>query len=276
MSESDAEARSAQPVTVDSLSADLRGLGLGAGALVVVHTSLSSLGWVCGGAVAVVEALLSVLGPAGTLVVPTHTGDLSDPAGWQNPPAPQAWWDTIRATMPVYRSAISPTRGMGAIPELVRTWPGALRSDHPQLSFAAIGPAAAEVTAGHDLAHGLGEASPLARLYALDAAVLLLGVGHDRNTSLHLAEYRAGVRQRLHESGPVLVEGHRRWCTWDEIDLDPTEFTAIGAELERSGAVRVGQVGHGPARLMSQRVVVDTATAWLVEHAEIDGEHPGP
>ena len=106
-------------------------------------------------------------------------------------------------------------------------------------------------------------ASPLARLYECDARVLLLGVGHDSNTSLHLGEYRAGVRHRVHQAGPVLVADQRRWISWDDIDLDAADFPTLGADLERTGAVRLGQVGSGRARLMSQRVAVDFATEWL-------------
>jgi aminoglycoside 3-N-acetyltransferase len=254
---------SAAPQTVESLAHDLGRLGLRSGGTVVVHSSLSSLGWVCGGAVAVVEALLSALGPAGTLVVPTHSGDLSDPAEWANPSVPESWWATIRATMPPFRPATTPTRGMGAVPEVVRTWPGARRSDHPQLSFTAVGPQASRVTGAHSLADGLGEGSPLARLYELDAAILLLGVGHDRNTSLHLAEYRSGVRRPVQQSGPVLVDGERRWVTWSDIDLDESDFVPLGADLERDGLVHRGPVGAASARLMQQRLVVDYATAWF-------------
>jgi aminoglycoside 3-N-acetyltransferase len=196
-------------------------------------------------------------------VVPTHSGSLSDPANWANPPVPEAWWDTIRQTMPAYQAATTPSGGMGVIPEVVRSWPGARRSDHPQVSFTAVGPAAAQITADHGLTYGLGETSPLAQLYQLGARVLLLGVGHERNTSLHLAEYRSDVRPLITESGPVLVDGRRQWASWDDIDVDSTDFAAIGADFEGTGAVRLGPVGHGTARLMSQREVVDFATAWL-------------
>ena len=97
MSESDTIQRTqGDPATVESLKADLSALGVVPGMTLLVHSSLSALGWGCGGPVAVILPLESVLGPRGTLVMPTHSGHLSDPADWENPPVPRACWDLIR------------------------------------------------------------------------------------------------------------------------------------------------------------------------------------
>src|SRR5512139_282123 len=162
------------PSTRQSLVGDLEALGLTPGDTVIVHSSLRRLGWVIGGAPTVVQALIDVLGPTGTLVVPTHTSDNRDPTRWSHTPIPmpEHWWPTIREHLPPYDPATSPSN-MGAIAECVRTWPGARRSGHPQTSFAAVGPTASFVTDGHELESPLGEQSPLARLEDLDARVLL-------------------------------------------------------------------------------------------------------
>jgi aminoglycoside 3-N-acetyltransferase len=247
--------------TVESLTGQLRALGVRRDAVVLVHSSYKSLGEVIGGPQAVVEALLAA---AGTVVVPAHTPENSDPATWTDPPVPRSWWEAIRHESPGFDAARTPaSRWMGRIAELVRTWPGARRSDHPQVSFAAAGPQAAAVTAGHSLDGGLGERSPLGAIYRLDGQVLLLGVGHDANTSLHLAETRQPAPP-MHEAGSSLRG--RGWTTWTEVDVDAGDFDRLGAALEETGAVTVGPVGAATARLMSQRAAVDFATAWLAAH----------
>ncbi len=257
-------ARAGLPCTRQSLAAELVALGVRPGSVLLVHSSLSSLGWVCGGALAVVQALRDVLGPDGTLVVPTHTPDNSDPALWQHPPVPETWWPVIREHMPAFDPARTPSRWMGQMAEVVRTWPGARRSDHPQVSFAAVGPQAAAVVAGHRLDDMLGDSSPLGHVYDLDGDVLLIGVGHDSNTSLHLAEYRVARPVRALLAAAIQSgDGRRRWVEWEDIDLDESRFARIGADLEQTGVVQIGLVGSAESRLMRQRDAVDFAVRWL-------------
>jgi aminoglycoside 3-N-acetyltransferase len=250
-------------VTRTSLTTELAGLGVRAGSVLLVHSSLRALGFVCGGPVAVVQALLDVLGPQGTLVVPTHTPDNSDPTNWQHPPVLEAWWPVIRAETPGFDPEATPSRHMGVIAEAVRTWPGAWRSDHPHVSFAAVGPAADELTDEHTLDEMLGEHSPLGRIYAADGDVLLLGVGHASNTSLHLAEYRVPSPVRAPYGAAVLAGGDRHWVWWEDVNTDADDFAALGTAFDATGATTIGPVGAATCRLMRQRAAVDFAVGWL-------------
>lgn len=254
------------PLTVNTLAEQFAACGLTRGQTVLMHSSMKRLGvWVVGGPVAVIQALLRVLGPEGTLMMPTHTTDNTEPSRWGNPPVPPMWWPIIRAESPAYDPAITPTRQMGIIPELFRTWPGVLRSDHPIGSFAALGANAPFLIAGHALPNMFGETSPIARLYDLDGHVLLLGVGHDNNTSLHLAEYRASwpSKTKIKEGAAVLVNGERRWLTFDDIELDVDDFERIGAAFEQRYNITHGRVGKATVRLMRQRPLVDFAQRWI-------------
>ncbi len=259
----------ALPATVASIASDLRALGVEPGMTLLVHSSLSALGWVAGGPQAVILALEDAVAPGGTIVMPSHSSHLTDPAPWQAPPVPPTWWPIIRAETPAYDPDLTPTRGMGVIAETFRKQRGARRSAHPHTSFAAWGEHAAQITDGHPLPFGMGDDSPLAQVYDLDGWVLLLGVGHGNNSSLHLAEYRVALPDppSVTAAAPVLQYGERRWAEFPDLDWDDGDFVELGGAFGRdTDHVRSGSVAAAPSLLMPQRALVDYGVEWMAEH----------
>ena len=265
MTEVEAIRKSSDPVTMSSLVEDLRALGVEPGITLIVHTSLSSMGWVAGGSQALVMALIEVLTDTGTLVMPAHSGGNSDPAHWSNPPVPYHWHEPIRQNMPAFDPRCTPTRGLGEVPELFRTWPGVIRSNHPNASFSAWGRYARAVTMDHRLDSSFGEDSPLARIYDFDGRVLLIGVEHDVNTSLHLSEYRADWPGRaiVKHGAAIMVGDARQWVSYSSLYTDSSDFGEIGWDFVKSGQVKTGKLGKAKSQLMSQRALVDFGVEWM-------------
>ncbi|MDD4904475.1 MAG: AAC(3) family N-acetyltransferase, partial [Candidatus Bipolaricaulis sp.] len=132
--------------------------------------------------------------------------------------------------------------------------------------FAACGPRANEIVGDHGLDYSLGERSPLARIYDLDGTVLLLGVGHEGNTSIHLAEYRAEYpgKQDTKNGAPVLVGGTRAWVPIVDVAIDSSDFERIGTAYAKvPGRVHCRSVGAGVGLWMKQRPLVDFAAQWI-------------
>ncbi|MYL64804.1 aminoglycoside N(3)-acetyltransferase [Bacillus hwajinpoensis] len=254
------------PHTVSSLVADFRELGIKEGMTLIVHTSLSSLGWVCGGAEAVIQALMEAVGEEGTLVMPAQTAGNSDPSEWMAPPVPESWWPVIREHMPPFSLETTATRGMGAIAELFRQFPRVVRSNHPMYSFTAWGKNREYVTEHQLLQAGFGETSPLAKIYELNGKILFLGVGHESNTSLHLSEHAKKNQVYVTKSAALLENGERVWKTYNEIDYDSECFEKIGYEFERIENYQTMKIGGAVCKLFDQRKVVDFGRKWYAEH----------
>lgn len=258
-----------QALDRESLARALRSLGVIPGRTLLVHASLRQIGWVSGGADDVVAALRQVLGRDATLVVPTSTADNSDTTRVYQARTAGMTADEIKR----YRDGMQPftlerpSVGMGRIAECVRTAPGAVRSEHPQTSFAALGPQAEMLMTGHRLDCHLGESSPLARLYEAEAWVLLMGVGYDACTCFHLAEYRYTPSPPRQDYGCVIdEEGQRQWWRYEDVVLDDRDFAVLGAAFDQTGHVIRGHVGQAQCLLTPITAAVDFATEWLQEH----------
>lgn len=252
-------------ITPSQLAADFESLGIKAGMTILLHSSLKSVGEVCGGPVAVILALEEILTTEGTLVIPTFNTNLTDPSRWRFPPVHSEQIPSILAEMPAFDANLTPTRQMGCVSETFRKQEGVVRSSHPHLSFAAWGKNAEYLCSEHPFRFGLGPESPLGRIYNLGGHVLLLGVTHDRNTSIHLAEYSSRVSKNIVvEKAPVISEGARRWVEFEELEFDDSDFLEIGKNFEKeSDNFWTRKVGEADAKLMSQTHLVDFARRYM-------------
>jgi aminoglycoside 3-N-acetyltransferase len=220
----------------------LRTLGVQPGGILVVHAAFSQVRPVEGGPQGLIDALQAAIGPRGTLVMPSMSDNDDEP----------------------FRPAATPCASMGVVAETFWKLPDVRRSDSPH-AFAARGPSAAAITAPHppDVPHGMD--SPVGRAYERDAQVLLLGVGHDANTTVHLAENLAGVRYGVAKYLMLTKDGHPARLDYVEVDHCCERFLLLDDWLEAEGAQRRGIVGHAHARVTRSRDIVRVALAHLAE-----------
>jgi aminoglycoside 3-N-acetyltransferase len=246
------KANIAQPVRKPEVTAQLRELGVTPGNVLLVHTSFSKVGPVEDGPWGLIGALQAALGPHGTLVMPSMADDDDHP----------------------FDPRKTPCLEMGVVADTFWRMPNVLRSDSPH-AFAAIGPEAARITADHplDVPHGLN--SPVGRVYELDGQILMLGVGHDANTTIHLAEGLAGVRYRRPKSLTIIQAGQPTRYRYSEIDHCCDNFNLVDQWLDAERRQCRGRVGHGEGRLAGSRDVVATVTARLRANETVFLHEPG-
>jgi aminoglycoside 3-N-acetyltransferase len=225
-----------------SVVSQLEALGVRRSGVLLVHTSFRALRPIEGGPPGLIAALRSAIGPEGTLVMPTMTDGES-----------------------VFDPRSTKTTGMGIVAETFWRQPGVLRSTHPGGSFAAEGPHAETICAPQPLSPPHGPDSPVGRVHDLGGQVLLLGVGHGENTTLHLAEAIAAVPYSV--SHPCVVELDGKPTTIDIAETDHccANFALVDEWLRASGAQREGPVGHGHARLVDSKALVAEAVVRLQE-----------
>lgn len=233
--------------------AQLRALGVKKGGILLVHTSFRATRPVEGGPLGLIEALHDGLGPDGTLVMPSWSGDDDEPFDPMTTPA-------------------SPD--LGVVADAFWRLPGVRRSHHVH-AFAAAGPQAARITADPlPLPPHIPE-SPVGRVHELDGQVLLLGVGHEADTTLHLAELLAGVPYRVPRYCTVLQGGRPARVDYGENDHCCARFAFADEWLRARGLQSEGRVGYARARLARARDIVAVALEHLARDPLVFLHPPG-
>lgn len=265
------EEKDQQPIiTASRIIRDLQSLGVLPGDLVMLHSSVKSIGWIVGGPDAVLEALINLLGDKGTLMML---------AGWEDNPYYLSEWSEekqlayLEECPPFDPVTSRADRKWSILNEYLRTRPGALRSAHPEESFVAIGRLARYITEDHPLQYGYGLASPLAKLCDAGGKVLMVGAPLDTITLLHYAEFLADVPDKrvVNYRMPVLQNGKRVWVDLEEYDTDghivdwqgEDYFAIIGREYLSSGRGGSGKVGEAKSYLFDAKDLVDFAVPWM-------------
>lgn len=221
----------------DEVADQLRALGVAEGGVLLVHTAFRALRPVQSGPAGLIDALRGALGPGGTLAMPSWTGDDEEPFD----PAATAAADDL-----------------GIVADTFWRMPGVVRSDHP-FAFAAIGPLAERITGTPLPLPPHAPESPVGRVYDLDGQVLLLGVTHDADTTIHLAELMAGVPYRLPKHVTVRREGVPVRVEYGENDHCCQRFDLADGWLRESGLQSQGRVANGVGRLARSRDIVRAA-----------------
>ncbi len=259
------------PVTKGQLAAGLRALGVAAGQTVMLHASVRAIGWVLGGPRVVLEALLDVLSPGGTLMML---------ASWEGNPYRMEQWPASEqaaclAECPAFDPATSPAdhREMSILAEYLRTWPGAHRSSHPLASFVAVGERAHWLTASQPLHYPHGPDSPLARLCTTGGKVVVLGATLSHVTLLHHAEHLANVPHKRIDryTMPVLQDGRRVWVAIEEYDTSDgiadfgsdDYFLDIGHDYVASGRGHTGRAGSAASYLFDAEDLKQFGVRWM-------------
>jgi aminoglycoside 3-N-acetyltransferase len=251
------------------LQSELGTLGLPVDAIYLVHCSLRQLGPLAGGAATLLQVLHELLGPESTIVVPAFSARNSTTTRrFRRHTAGMTLTQVAaeEAKIDGFDPARTPAQDVGAFAEYVRVRAGTVRSNHPQTSFAALGPAASTLMRDHPLDCHLGERSPLAKLYAAAAVVLQVGAELDGAcTCFHLAEHRLErpASRRLHRTY-VIEDGRRRLVEFMAAGLDDSDFDRLGAAMRtQTEFVHCGSLGQTTASWFPLRAAVDFAADWM-------------
>lgn len=241
----------------------LKKLGIKQGMMIEVHASMKSFGYIVGGAQTLVDALIECIGYNGTLLMPLHFRDNTEPSSWSSPQVEPEMIGKVRQSLPLPNKKESETYQLGKVVENLRRRDGVVFSEHPNTAYVAWGKYAKLLCNHHSLHFALSSESPCARLNELRGSILLLGVDYDKATAMHLSEYYSGVRPVIISGAMQQTDGYRQFQSYLDVANDASDFIEVGQALERKGFVQIETIGNAPCRLFQASVAIDYATKYL-------------
>jgi aminoglycoside 3-N-acetyltransferase len=225
----------------------------------MVHSSLRAIGPITGGAATLIRALLESIGPTGTLAAYVDF---------------EPFYEEGDPEIPVFdKLTASAARDHGILHELIRTWPGSLRSDHPGAGVSAIGAQAQWITSEHPFHYGYGPGTPFDKLHQLNAKILMLGAPLDTITMLHYAEHLANIPDKtiLRYRQLMPTSQGPQWVDFEEFDTgDPVHpslpnnvFEQIAEAFLASGQGTQSPLGNATCTRLDSQALIPFAINWF-------------
>ncbi len=246
-------------VTKEDIVKTLKKNGIKEGMVLEVHASLSSFGYVVGGAQTVVDALIDTVGYNGTLLMSMYCASNSEPTYWAQPTIPYTAIKNIRDQIPAFDKKNSDTYKMGEVLQNLRRRSGVVISNHPAYSHIAWGKYSKFLCNRHSLHLPLSIESPLGRMQELRGYVLLMGCDYSCCSIFHLAEEITKCRPIQINGSAVEIDGNRIWKKYLCSNYDSNEFNAIGQLIENRKWIKKFNIGDSHCRLFKTNVAVNTA-----------------
>ncbi|MBU0504629.1 aminoglycoside 3-N-acetyltransferase [bacterium] len=259
-------------ITKDQITRELKNLGLIAGHTVMLHSSVKKVGWVAEGPKTIIESILDIITPKGTLVMFASWDENS--YGFNEWPK-ERQEEYLRSNIcynPEQSKADS--KQMSILAEILRTWPGAYRSRHP-FSYVAVGKKAKWITDNHPWQYRDGKDSPLDKLCQLKGSVLLIGAPLSTVSLLHHAEYHANVPNKRIDryKMPVLIGDKSEWMEFEEydttrgiVDWPRDYFEEIVQGYMKNGHGSLAKIGSADSYLLDAVSLRNYGLKWMEKH----------
>ena len=249
-------------ITKDDIVQRLKAMGIQNGSFVYVQAALNSFGYVVGGSQAIIEALMEVVGYEGTILMPTFTQNIIDPASLSNTRIEREDWNLIRDNMLPYDKKLSTPFHMGEVSVQFIKNDAVLRSAHPNFSFAAWGKYAKILCEKHALHFGLSQESPLGKLFDMNGFILLLGIPMESCFAMYFAQYDNAKIPLKILSSPVNSRSFTVWKDMIDLDFNNDGFKEVGEILEGRHLMKTDYIGNAVCRFFSFREAVKIARAY--------------